>query len=307
MTAAHSRSLWRLTSHKIGRRFLGLDVAGNVLLYPMYGASRLGGWSAATVAMNPTEDGDEQRPNVMISGRPVHWKAAKVLEGIVRRDLQRKAEDAARAAGAARCDASDVGEAKSTSASSGGMATGEEEVVMPTGKQLRKRLRLNRLVTWGYKALYWAIVGFIVYVGACACARFRCWLNPPARSGLDGIFCWLLAYPIAAWCTVKGGIPQDFAEAATDFQSMLHDAINDLGGFPKTVLGLVLSLWPDPCSAQGTTAAAPADRLASSRRKRLQPTPEELAYAEAVAEHRQVFWRRALIAFLSALVMLLFL
>lgn len=318
--------MWQLASHRIGRRFLGLDVAGNIILYPMFGASKLGGWSSAIVQMSPEEDGNDQRPNVMISGRPVHWKAARVLEKLVRGELERKATPAAAAAASETEEGRPLSSSGTTAASaegSGGSSSSDssrasstpDTTVIPSSpKLLRKRLRLNHLFTFCYKTVYWGLVGFVVYGFLCLGARFRLWLNPGARSGLDGILTWLFAYPIAGYellRAVPNPCPREAMEAAATVLAGVWETVGPQMGAVVAVADAVRGMWPDPTRLASAAAAASAGGAAVGKRTKpavlLARTQQERDYDAAVAEHQRVYWRRALIAFLSAFVMWLFL
>eukprot|EP00758_Cryptobia_borreli_P009034 Tbor_TRINITY_DN5441_c4_g2::TRINITY_DN5441_c4_g2_i1::g.25455::m.25455 len=64
-------------------------------------------------------------------------------------------------------------------------------------------LRLNRLVTWSYKTIYYSLIlsgGLMLLI---LYHRFKYWLNPAARQGLDNIERQALVYPrklMRKWC-----------------------------------------------------------------------------------------------------------
>ena len=310
----NAQSLWRLTSHKLGRRFLGLDVAGNVVFYPMFNASRIGGWSAATTQMNPQEDAEYHRSNVMISGRPVHWKAVKALDKIVRQQLERqKAASAAaqqqRAVGSDAQNAAKKAEEVDTAESSSAGRTETEtlHLNLPTGKELRKLLRLNRLVTYAYKSLYWSIVAFVCYVALCGFARFRNWLNAPARCGLDGILLWLGTYPLAVWAFLQMYSPPWTRERFGEIVDLYY-AMEDHGGYAGLLLTSFVKMWPGPPCEVAAASAASVDAPGRTRRvRKIVISAEEQALAVEEQEYRQKFRLRAIMAFLAALVLWLFL
>lgn len=309
-----ARSLWQLVSHRIGRRFLGLDVAGNIIFYPMFGTSKLGGWSSAIVQMSPEEDGNDQRPNVMISGRPVHWKAAKVLEKLVRIEVERKAAAAAVAASESSSSGTTATSPEESGSSRGSSASRLRDTgaIPSSPKLLRKWLRLNRLFTLCYKAVYWGLVSFVVYGFLCLGARFRLWLNPGARSGLDGILTWLFAYPIAGYQLVRSvpnPCPPELMDGAEKLLADVWATVGPQMGGLTSVTDAVRGMWPDPSLASPAAAVSVGGAVVGKCAKPAQSvrTQQEREYDEAVAEHQRIYWRRALIAFLSAFVMWLFL
>jgi hypothetical protein len=305
--SANKRNLWKLTTHRLGWRFLGLDVAGNVIFYPMYNASRLGGWLPATVQMNPAEDGAEQRHGVMISGRPVHWKAARNLEAMVRKAVEPKGEQVSDCHSASASSSGDgpagdaEGKAPESRVEAAARSAGKQ---LPTGKALRRQLRLNRFVSLTYKLVHGAVFCAGVYAVLCAGQRFRCWLNPPARAGLDGILSWLFAYPIAAWAALLAALPKEFLTAANDSVAAAWDALRSVGGPPAAAAEAMAAMWAEPAAVQWQSQApAGCPRMKGREVARRE---EQAAYDEAAAEFRQIFWRRALMAFLAAISVLFF-
>lgn len=99
MVEAH---FWSLTRYRILPRFLGLDLAGNVIFFPSYRKQMMGGWTAVTLGAPGSASGaflssDMSAVNVLEDGHPIHYKASRKLQAFVqeeRRHWQAKTDAA---------------------------------------------------------------------------------------------------------------------------------------------------------------------------------------------------------------------
>jgi hypothetical protein len=85
---------WSLTRYRILPRFLGLDLAGNVIFFPSYRKQTFGGWTAITLgapgsAGNPFLSSDMSAVNVLEDGHPLHYKASRKLQAFVAEERRR--------------------------------------------------------------------------------------------------------------------------------------------------------------------------------------------------------------------------
>ena len=82
----------------------------------------------------------------------------------------------------------------------------------------RKHLfRLNRFVTWTYKAVYYLVWAALGVMGVVAYTRFKYWLNPPARQGLEKIEEEWLKYPRDAGRWIVDNVCSPATDTLDDF------------------------------------------------------------------------------------------
>jgi len=285
---------WSLTRKRIGSRFLGLDQAGNVLFYPSYRRSAPGGWFPVTLAFQTN------RPQTMLmeDGYPMHYRSTQKLQAMF---LQRTRERAVLKAEAMKeqikRELSPQDEAGETSAAASPTSAGMEEEDDITVMQaflkdcsspsfLRQHLRVNRLTTALYHALYY---GLWLCGGAFALSvyrRFKAWLNPPARNGLENLEAKLMYYPDIVYDALDTYILQtEPFQAAQDW-------------FQETCLL--------PVKGEVSRVLEPyAVKWAVRHRKAQKAVEDEtLRNAEAAeqAAARKVWWQRSMISLLLAII-----
>lgn len=94
MQAMVESHFWSLTRYRILPRFLGLDLAGNVILFPAYRKQTVGGWTAVTLGAPGSSSGtflssDTSAVNVLEDGHPIHYKASRKLQAFVAEERRR--------------------------------------------------------------------------------------------------------------------------------------------------------------------------------------------------------------------------
>lgn len=196
---------WSLTRYRIGFHFLGLDYAGNVILFRRYRKQSMGGWTAVTLG-SPGSSGifssDTTVANVLEDGYPMHYKASQKLQLFVTKEkakweaaINKEREEKKRQASAVA--SSDGGKDGNSSSDSTGAKSASFEVYdsdqrfrdtlilkCSHPKFLHNTLRLRPTITVLYKCGYFylcLIAGSFVIQGYLL---FRSWVNPPARQGL---------------------------------------------------------------------------------------------------------------------------
>ncbi|RNF00868.1 hypothetical protein TraAM80_07331 [Trypanosoma rangeli] len=213
---------WSLTRYRIGRRFLGLDYADNVILFPAYRKKTWGGWAAVTLGATNASylTNDTSAVNVLEDGYPLHLRASTKLQAFIaeeRNVWQKQREEAiARRAAALAAEAATVSSANNDTSTNDRIAnnagegakrmTGTHEydeqqfrdaiIIKCTSPGFAQRhLRLSRLATALYKTLYFYVWGVAISIIVQAYLLFRGWLNPPAREGLKNLESHVLHVP----------------------------------------------------------------------------------------------------------------
>ncbi|AAZ12129.1 hypothetical protein, conserved [Trypanosoma brucei brucei TREU927] len=202
---------WSLTRYRIGRRFLGLDYADNVIFFPAYRSKRRGGWAAVTLGVTSSSNyftNDTSAVNVLEDGYPLHWRANSRLKEFVAEEKKlwqaRVKEEVAQLA-AEKVSASRTGDPNGGAAKEPGDLMGDINcehrfrdtlAIKCTSPGFAQRhLRLSRLWTSLYKFLYFYLWGIGISLVVQAYLLFRSWLNPPARQGLKNIEAHVLHIP----------------------------------------------------------------------------------------------------------------
>ncbi|ORC87545.1 uncharacterized protein TM35_000211510 [Trypanosoma theileri] len=252
---------WALTRYRIGRRFIGLDYADNVILFPAYRTRRWGGWAAVTLGANNTGyvTNDTSAVNVLEDGYPLHWRASAKLQAFVAEEkrmwqAKREAELVRRAAEKAAEKIAATAGSTNNAVGGGGKTDGSGSQDKPAGGQdgnshsnghhnhhphvggsaartaetylydseqdfrdaltikcsspgfVKRHLRISRLTTIIYKALYFYLWGIAISLIVQAYLMFRSWLNPPARQGLKNLEDHVLHIPKVLFAFCVSGV-----------------------------------------------------------------------------------------------------
>ena len=204
-------ALWQATRFRIGKRFLALDVADNILFYYSYNKQRFGGWASVTV-MDPSRELDVMSRagnSLLISGQPMHYKCASLIQQMLKEEVvqRRKLLELHRlkkgSSVAAAARGGEGGQTLQGDEEESPKQVPEEELEAMWSDGFRRRirskklLRLNRFASWGYKTLFLYLVVCAAGAVLLCYAAFKSWLNPPARAGLTNLEDAALMYPRA--------------------------------------------------------------------------------------------------------------
>lgn len=168
---SNRRNIWRLARYKIGPRMFGLDRAGNLIFFRSFGKNSFLGWTGVV-------DGDSK----FALTRPMHWKAATLRESL-------QAMPAEAVASLAKESAEDEFDTKVSPQRT------VDATVMEIVALNDKRLRIMPFVSRVYKLFYLSCWFAVVFVFSVQYSRFRQWLNPPARAGVEDIENKIMAVP----------------------------------------------------------------------------------------------------------------
>ncbi|KEG07873.1 hypothetical protein DQ04_08591030 [Trypanosoma grayi] len=323
---------WSLTRYRIGRRFVGLDYADNVIFFPAYRKRTWGGWAAVTLGAANTGyfTSDTSAVNVLEDGYPLHWRASSKLQAFLAEEKkvwQAKKEQQLVQRTAAKVIASDAGAATAATSSAasggnggdaagngdggnGGSSNAEQEAhkyenehnfrdaltIKCTSPGFAQRhLRLSRLTTLVYKAMYFYLWGVAISIILQAYLLFRGWLNPPARQGLKNIEAHVLHIPKLIFAFGVTGVAwvvrkvQPIVEPLLQVLEKKFPHVNWSAASPEVIASRVHQLAGNDESAQQAAAMAEARSAAAAAQKKLQKAPGD--------EHR-VWWMRALMMLL---------
>lgn len=376
--ASERATLWgsKYIKYRLGRRFMALDYAGNVLLYRAYREGHFGGWAPMTV-LDPTALAtDPHHPSGMatlISNVPLHIRAAGISEKVVdmltkhkrfmELDFERflkekhvtiikemaadevankkKISDGEDQSSAAKDVEAELLSSTPKPANSNHPATPKDAPpsTLNFAKQLglkahkeglnpehfvlkdefknalgRKHLfRLNRFVTWAYKGVYyasWALFGVFMVV---LYTRFKWWLNPPARQGLERIEDDWLWYPAGAvfWLLDTFVYPlsdllDDFIYADDVYGDNYHESNSFDATFPEAADACRQVVRPAVEGARGVVERVTSVAMQRAYLQKQREREEEEMNAGARARSRGMRMQ-ALIASLLALLALLML
>lgn len=249
---------WSLTRYRIGFHFLGLDYAGNVILFRRYRKQGMGGWTAVTLG-SPGSGGifssDTTVANVLEDGYPMHCKANEKLQLFVTKEkakweAARKSEQEEKK----RLGQWNGGEASATSEDgtyssehAGGQKSSFEvydsdqrfrdTLILKCShpKFLRHTLQLKPSITVIYKCFYFYLwlIGFSFVIQGYL--LFRSWVNPPARQGLAHLEEHALYIPRLLFAGFITGIAWLVREA----QPLIDPVVNALSStFPQVNWGV---------------------------------------------------------------------
>nr|CCC91234.1 conserved hypothetical protein [Trypanosoma congolense IL3000] len=202
---------WSLTRYRIGRRFIGLDYADNVIFFPAYRSKKWGGWTAVTLGVTSSSSfltNDTSVVNVLEDGYPLHWRANSKLKEFIKEEKRvwraRLKEEAEGLAAEKIMENSGESTADGSSKERGDMMDGIDSehrfrdalAIKCTSPGFALRhLRVSRIKTSLYKFLYFYLWGIAISLVVQAYLLFRGWLNPPARQGLKNIEAHVLHVP----------------------------------------------------------------------------------------------------------------
>ncbi|CUI15419.1 transmembrane protein, putative [Bodo saltans] len=289
---------WSLTRKRIGTRFLGLDHAGNVLLYPSYRSTWFGGWVPVTMSFQTN------RPQTMLmeDGYPMHHKSSLKLQQTVQARQQEREKLRMQ-----RIEAKiKRGMQQSQSSSAAGGSLGQEDVVEeeddiafiqrvardcsePTF--VKRFLRVNRLLTKAYMTVYYSLWAFGVYVAFRCYKSFKAWLNPPARNGLENLEQKLMYYP-----NCIRDLLDEYLLSTAPVQYVL-EALND-------------NLFAPAKDALSPQLARFRIGWASHHERERQRQADHEAWEnemEVRTSQRRVWWERSMISLLLAIIFICFL
>ncbi|KAF8300887.1 hypothetical protein TcYC6_0058560 [Trypanosoma cruzi] len=303
---------WSLTRYRIGRRFLGLDYADNVILFPAYRKKTWGGWAAVTLGATNASylTSDTSSANVLEDGYPLHWRASTKLQAFIaeeRKDWnKRKEEVVARRAAAIVAEGEAASSTPSGTSRNNGAANNAGEkgaheydeqhfrdaiTIKCTSPGFSQRhLRLRPLTTILYKAMYFYIWGIVISVIVQAYLLFRGWLNPPAREGLKDIENHVLHIPKLVFSLCVSGFAwllqktQPLVDPLLHFLEEKFPRVNWSVASPKVIATKAHQLAGNEEAAQ-QLAAMEAERVAAGRAARQQADAE-----------RRTWWKRAFLA-----------
>lgn len=309
---------WSLTKKKIGTKFLGLDRAGNVLLFPAYRTSWFGGWFPVTLAYENLRKGTL----FLEDGHPMHHKSSKKLQYLVlAKQKEREQLVVKNLEEKIRASLKEASEATTTEANTEKAGESQTEGGSPSPSQkpkpetpevldeaqyltnvlkdfskdrfMKKYLRVNRLVTWTYLFVYWSLWAAAGYVTLCAYWAFKGWLNPPARRGLNNIETKLLYYPN---CLIE--LFDEYLLApieGTELGRQLIDCVKERVAAAKDSISPYFASWEI--------------RWAKHHEKQLKAKEHEmelLKLARERDEQRKLWWERSLISLLLAIITICF-
>ncbi|KAG8344095.1 hypothetical protein TRVL_05081 [Trypanosoma vivax] len=200
---------WGLTRYRIGRRFLGLDYAGNIIFYPAYRTKMWGGWAAVTLGATSTSSfltNDTSSVNVLEDGYPLHWRASAKLKAFVAEEkrlwqmLMDEELGRLRDTGDTTTHGDQVN-GNSNSCEQGSGRSMRDFHSLDVEQRFRdaltikctspgfaqRHLRVSRLWTALYKIFYFYLCAICISLVAQAYLLFRSWLNPPARQALKNM------------------------------------------------------------------------------------------------------------------------
>ncbi|RNF13695.1 uncharacterized protein Tco025E_06082 [Trypanosoma conorhini] len=307
---------WSLTRYRIGRRFLGLDYADNVIFFPAYRKKTWGGWAAVTLGATNASymTNDTSAVNVLEDGYPLHLRASTKLQAFISQERnvwQRRREEAiARRAAALATGAAAASSARNAPGTNDRAAAnaGEDAEKVAAAQDYdeqhfrdaiiikcsspgfaQRHLRLSRLTTILYKAVYFYIWGVAISIIVQAYLLFRGWLNPPAREGLKNLESHVLHIPKLLFGLCVSG----FAWLAQQVQPLVDPLfkvleekfpqVNWSAASPKAIATKAHQLAGNDDAAQ-QLAAQEGARVAARK----------AAQGEAEVE-RRAWWRRAFI------------
>lgn len=248
---------WSLTRYRIGFHFIGLDYAGNVILFRRYRKQSMGGWTAVTLG-SPGSGGifssDTTVANVLEDGYPMHYKASQELQLFVTKEKAKweaartaEIEEKKRQAGATS-DSSVVAKKGEYSSASGEVKNPSFDIYdsdqrfrdtlilkCSHPKFFRHTLQLKPTVTLIYKCCYFYLwlIGFSFVIQGYL--LFRSWVNPPARQGLIHLEEHALYIPRLLFAGFVTGIAWLVREA----QPLIDPVVNGLSKtFPQVNWGV---------------------------------------------------------------------
>lgn len=324
MVEAH---FWSLTRYRILPRFLGLDLAGNVIFFPSYRKQTFGGWTAVTFGApggTPFLSSDMSAVNVLEDGHPLHYRASRKLQSFVaeeRRRWQAKADlakkkEAEAAAAQAKGKTAEAGQKMQEAAAAGAAAVTNAARRQPEfGAELKpehlanydseqqfrdmlaikcsqprfsvSHLRVNRLATFCYKCFYFYLWAVLVSLIVQGYLMFRAWVNPPAREGLKNIEEHVLHFPRLLFSGCVYGVVWLVRTA----QPVIDPIVNFLAtNFPQVNWGV----------ASADNLAAKAQHLADDTHPKAKERKEkELQQHMQSEEARRTWWTRVLMVLLA--------
>jgi hypothetical protein len=284
---------WSLTRKRIGTRFLGLDHAGNVLLYPSYRSTWFGGWVPVTMSFQT----NRPRTMLMEDGYPMHHKSSVKLQQTVQ--VRQQEREKARME---RIEAKIKRGMQQQSAKDAGAADEDEveddiafiqrvarDCSEPTF--VKRFLRVNRLATNLYMSLYYSLWACGFYIGLRCYRAFKAWLNPPARTGLENLEQKLMYYPTC----ISGLIDEYFLSTAP----------------VQYILELICEhLWTPAKDSISPQLARFQIRWASQHERERQRQLDQEVWKqerEVLISQRRVWWERSMISLLLAIIFICFL
>lgn len=293
---------WSLTRYRIGHRFIGLDYAGNIILFSSYRKQTIGGWTAVTLGSPGTNNifsADTNAANVLEDGYPMHYKASQRLQLFVTKE-RAKWQEAMKLKEKAMEKATEGGEAAKSSPPEVNTDVYDSDqrfrdtliIKCSHPKFFSHTLRLSPTKTLIYKACYfylWLVVASFVLQGYLL---FRSWVNPPARQGLIHLEEHALYLPKLLFAGVVMGVAWLVREA----QPIIDPIVDALSAFfPQVNWGVVSA---DSLATRAETLAQDTHPSAKERKKM------EEEKRKKKEQEIQRWWMRVLSVIMAVLMLL---